>query len=270
MTSLHKALPPIKRCIDVTTANWTRVLPVFAARSDHVDNNGTPAQSPPTTRLLLSKRSMSLSLQLPMPVFHPECGFIRASCTCAVNTLPSLLVWSQWVVCMLNRAPWWKHWGSCMRRAGSDLNPNHLSVFIVLFAQCKVRSHVADLPISPGCLLPHFWWAAVRMDCKRKTRGTGVRAQIEGDMCPLGYQSSHTRTTSTPLSVQQTLATKNSSAMDPRVLLLRDLERDVDNSPELCSVKLFESHCRTHAQRSVTWEPIPKYRHQTRPVTYLW
>ncbi|KAH8731261.1 hypothetical protein GQ44DRAFT_382730 [Phaeosphaeriaceae sp. PMI808] len=44
--------------------------------------------------------------------------------------------------------------GMCMRKADSDLNPNHLLVFTVPWARWRVRGHVADLSISPG------WWPA--------------------------------------------------------------------------------------------------------------
>jgi hypothetical protein len=81
---------------------------------------------------LSSHHHMSLSPQLPMPVFQLECGLIRASYTCTFRHTPESLSSSHWVVCMLARAPRWQHWGSCMRRVGSDLNPNHLLVFAVL------------------------------------------------------------------------------------------------------------------------------------------
>jgi len=45
-----------------------------------------------SSRLSYKHPRMSLSPQLPMPVFHLECGLVRASCTCTVDTHPSLLV----------------------------------------------------------------------------------------------------------------------------------------------------------------------------------
>ena len=69
--------------------------------------------------------------------------------------------------------------GLCVRRAGSDLNPNHLSVFICLVRNEQLRGHVADLPTSPGRLPICFQWIVSQMVCKREIRGTGARAQIE-------------------------------------------------------------------------------------------
>jgi len=53
--------------------------------------------------------------------------FVRASRTSTADTHPSLIAWSQWVVDVA-RAPLLR---LCVRRAGSDLNPNLILVFVV-------------------------------------------------------------------------------------------------------------------------------------------
>lgn len=95
------------------------------------------------------------------------------------DTHPSLSVRSQWAFACLAQASQWKHWGLCMGRTGSDLNPNYLLVF---FTSC-VRGSIAVM--SPTFRLATGQPAAVpsgmvsrKKVCKREIRGPGSTSFI--------------------------------------------------------------------------------------------
>ena len=65
----------------------------------------------------------------------------------------------------------------CVRRAGSDLNPNH---FLVFAALCTAKSFAV---VSPTFRLALFAWHLTLSGCletmrQREARGTGASAQI--------------------------------------------------------------------------------------------
>lgn len=109
---------------------------------------------------------MSLSVQLPMSVFQLECSSLRL--TRFVRPIRQrLLTRLFWLVDALLR----------VRRAGSDLNPNHLLVFTV---PCTMKSFAV---MSPTSRLALVTWHCTSSECfettrQREARGTGALAQI--------------------------------------------------------------------------------------------
>jgi len=71
--------------------------------------------------------------------------------------------------CVLSTAP-----RVCVRKAGSDLNPNHLLVFICIAPNEQLRGYVADLPISLLCFsvrcddLTRTWRAKGRIEVRER------------------------------------------------------------------------------------------------------
>jgi hypothetical protein len=106
--------------------------------------------------------------------------------------------------------------GLCVRRAGSDLNPNLFLVSMVLAPHGKYRDHVADLPISPGCSSVCFcglscrWCAKGRLEVRERKLEMGWHV-------PVGALKFSPEDHVAISSVQQTLVNMDSFTTNTRV-----------------------------------------------------